>query len=39
MAQQENQHSSLFAPHLAIKVVRPAVEYYQKAFGATVLRT
>lgn len=39
MTQQENKHSSFFAPHLAIKVVRPAVEYYQKAFGATVLRT
>lgn len=30
---------TFFAPHLAIKVLRPAIEFYQKAFGATVIRT
>ncbi|HEV2482296.1 MAG TPA: VOC family protein [Puia sp.] len=27
-----------FAPELVLKIVAPAVEYYQKAFGATVVR-
>lgn len=27
-----------FAPHLAIKVLRTAVEFYEKAFGAQTLR-
>lgn len=27
-----------FAPQLSLKVVAPAVEFYKKAFGATVLR-
>lgn len=39
MIQQENKSLTFFAPHLAIKIVRPAVEFYQKAFGAKVLRT
>ncbi|HEX5168193.1 MAG TPA: VOC family protein [Cyclobacteriaceae bacterium] len=37
MSQQDN--STFFAPHLTIKVVRPAMEFYQKAFDAKVLRT
>ncbi|MGC3943093.1 MAG: VOC family protein [Chryseolinea sp.] len=28
-----------FAPHLAIKVLRPAVEFYVKALGAQTVRT
>jgi PhnB protein len=31
--------STFFAPHLAIKVLRPAMEFYQKAFDAVVVRT
>jgi PhnB protein len=31
-------NKTFFAPHLAIRTLRPAVEFYQKAFGATVLR-
>lgn len=31
--------TTFFAPHLAIQTLRPAVEFYQKAFGAKVLRT
>jgi PhnB protein len=31
-------NTTFFAPHLAIKVVRPAMEFYQKAFDARVLR-
>jgi PhnB protein len=30
--------TTFFAPHLAIRYVRPAMDFYQKAFGATVLR-
>jgi len=33
------QHDTFFAPHLAIKVLRPAMEFYQKAFDAIVLKT
>lgn len=29
---------TFFAPHLTIRVLRPAVAFYQKAFSATVLR-
>jgi PhnB protein len=29
---------TFFAPHLTIGVLRPAVEFYQKAFSATLLR-
>jgi PhnB protein len=29
---------TFFAPHLTIRVVRPAVEFYQKAFSAVLLR-
>jgi PhnB protein len=28
---------TFFAPHLTIRVLRPAVEFYQKAFSATLL--
>jgi len=31
--------TTFFAPHLAIQVLRPAIEFYQKAFGARVLKT
>ena len=31
--------TTFFAPHLAIRVIRPAIEFYQKAFGAVVIRT
>lgn len=31
--------TTFFAPHLAIRVLRPAVEFYQKAFSAKVLNT
>ena len=30
--------TTFFAPHLAIRKVRPAMDFYQKAFGAAVLR-
>lgn len=30
---------TFFAPHLAIKIVRDAMEFYQKGFGADVLKT
>jgi PhnB protein len=33
------KQSTFFAPHLAIKVLRPAIEFYQKAFDAVVLKT
>src|SRR6187401_989213 len=33
------QKQTFFAPHLAIRVLRPAMEFYQKAFDAVVLRT
>ena len=33
------ENKTFFAPHLTISVVRPAVEFYQKAFDAIVLRT
>lgn len=33
---QENK--TFFAPHLAIRVLRPAIEFYMKAFGARVIR-
>lgn len=29
---------SFFAPHLTIRILRPAVEFYEKAFSAKVLR-
>jgi PhnB protein len=29
---------TFFAPHLTIRVLRPAVEFYQKAFSAILLR-
>jgi PhnB protein len=29
---------TFFAPHLSIRVLRPAVEFYQKAFSAILLR-
>jgi PhnB protein len=32
-------YKTFFAPHLAIKVLRPAIEFYQKAFDAVILRT
>lgn len=38
MAQQEKTTATFFAPHLAIKVLRPAVEFYQAAFDAKILR-
>lgn len=28
-----------FAPHLAIRVLRPAMDYYKKAFDARVIKT
>ena len=31
--------NTFFAPHLAIKIVRDAMEFYQQAFGAVVLNT
>ena len=34
-----NFNTTFFAPHLAIKVLRPAIEFYQKAFNANVLHT
>jgi len=37
MAQQENDTTTFFAPHLAIKILKPAMEFYQKAFGAKEL--
>jgi PhnB protein len=33
------QKQTFFAPHLAIRVLRPAMAFYQKAFDAVVLRT
>jgi PhnB protein len=38
MSMKENQ-KTFFAPHLAIRVLRPAMEFYQKAFDAKVLHT
>jgi PhnB protein len=35
----DQTNTTFFAPHLAIKLVRPAMEFYQKAFDARVLRT
>lgn len=32
------QNKTFFAPHLAIRVLRPAMDFYVRAFGATVLR-
>lgn len=32
------QDKTFFAPHLAIRVLQPAMEFYKKAFGAKVLR-
>jgi len=32
-------NTTFFAPHLAIKILRPAIEFYQKAFNAKVLHT
>ena len=29
---------TFFAPHLTIRILRPAVEFYQKAFSAILLR-
>lgn len=31
--------TTFFAPHLAIRVLRPAMDFYQQAFDAIVLRT
>ena len=31
------KHESHFAPHLAIKVLLPAIAFYEKAFGARIL--
>lgn len=31
-------NTTFFAPHLAIKVLKPAMEFYQKAFDAKELR-
>ena len=28
-----------FAPHLTIKVLRPAIDFYEKGFGAKTIRT
>lgn len=33
------QTKTFFAPHLAVRVLRPAVEFYEKAFSAKVLHT
>jgi PhnB protein len=30
--------TTFYAPHLTIRVLRPAVEFYQKAFSAILLR-
>ncbi len=38
MSQQENKSTTFFAPHLAIKIVNPAMEFYQNAFDAKELR-
>ncbi len=38
MVQQDNTISTFFVPHLAIKNVKAAMEFYQKAFGAKELR-
>ncbi len=38
MLHQENNNPTFFAPHLAIKIVKPAMEFYQKAFDAKELR-
>ena len=32
-------NTTFFAPHLAIKVLKPAMEFYQNAFDAKVLRS
>jgi PhnB protein len=32
------QNKTFFAPHLAIRVLQPAMDFYIKAFGAIVLR-
>src|SRR6187549_2512584 len=32
-------NTTFFAPHLAIKVLKPAMEFYQNAFEAKVLRS
>ena len=34
----QKSNATFFAPHLAIKKLKPAMEFYQKAFGANVLR-
>jgi PhnB protein len=38
MAHQETKSPTFFAPHLAIKIVKPAMVFYQKAFDAKELR-
>jgi PhnB protein len=38
MSQATENHHTFFAPHLAIKNVLAAMEFYQKAFGAVELR-
>ncbi|MEO5977046.1 MAG: VOC family protein [Chryseolinea sp.] len=38
MAQLNKPSATFFAPHLAIKVLRPAVEFYQTAFDAKTIR-
>ena len=38
MSHQKNNSTTFFAPHLAIKIVKPAMEFYQKAFDAKELR-
>ena len=39
MSQKEINTRTFFAPHLAIRNLGPAVEFYQRAFGANVLHT
>lgn len=34
----EQPKKTFFAPHLAIRVLRPAMDFYRKAFDAKVLR-
>jgi PhnB protein len=38
MSFQENKNTTFFAPHLTIKTLKPAMEFYQKAFNAKLLR-
>lgn len=38
MLHQKNKSTTFFAPHLAIKIVKEAMDFYQTAFDAKVLR-